>query len=162
MKFSELINEGNWLIKNKDGLQKRFKDAKSQAALDWKNSSSPKKPEKPKTYSQQWWDDKEAAAGYSTDGVYPGDKIDRNDVDDGLVQKLIKSSMTISHSNVTDWHFGRTSTVERDGVDCASIDVNVSLLFTKDDDLGLDNDVEEMDSITIARDPKNPKKLTLA
>lgn len=165
MKIAELLSEGSYLIKNKDGKQKRFKDDKSKEALAWKETTSPKVT-KPEQYSQAWWDAKHdkdfVAINYDSDKIYPWSKIDKNDIDDDLVQKLIKSSNTISHENVTDWHFGRQEEVTRNGVECAAISVNVSLLFTKDDDLGTDADVEEMDSIVIARNPKNPKKLELA
>lgn len=165
MKIKELLNEGSFIIKNKDGKEKRFKDAKSQEAADWKNSSSPVK--KPiEKYTQEWWERKEDAVGRYTDVLYPWTTIEDREIDDDLVRKLLKGSFTISAENVTDWHTGRASTKKREGVDCAAIEVNVFLHFTKEDDIGLDDEdedgVEETDSITIARDPKNPKKLTLA
>lgn len=38
MKLSDILFEGMWVIKSKDGVEKRFKDDKSEAAQAWANS----------------------------------------------------------------------------------------------------------------------------
>lgn len=55
---------------------------------------------------------------------------------------------------------GKTQTKIVDGVKCAALVLRVMVLHSKDDDLGLNDDVEETYKITFTRDPKSPKKFT--
>lgn len=52
MKIQELF-EGSFVVKNKDGKEKRFKDADSVEAKAFKVSSTKKA--SPEKYSKQWW-----------------------------------------------------------------------------------------------------------
>lgn len=58
MKIAELLTEGTWIIKNKDGKEKRFRDANSAEAKAWKDSSTPtRKPREPSARDQERrWD----------------------------------------------------------------------------------------------------------
>ena len=149
--LSELLNlnEGMWVIKNKDGKEKRFKDDKSQAAIDWKNSSTPKKPrpEKAKKYSYEWWDDQ--------DGTKPWDKIEY--VDD--LYRWIKGGIGVIREP-DDWTFGGRYEKEVDGVPVAGRKIRLMYMITKDDDLGVEDgeEVEHSETIGIVRDVKNPEK----
>lgn len=42
MKVTQLLNEGMYVVKNRDGVEKRFKSADSADAKAWKDSSSAK------------------------------------------------------------------------------------------------------------------------
>jgi hypothetical protein len=62
MKLSELLTneakagKGMWVIKSKDGVEKRFKDDESPEAVVWKATIA-KKPKAPKP--KDWWEDDE-------------------------------------------------------------------------------------------------------
>lgn len=152
MKIEELLHEGMWVIKNKDGKEKRFKDDKSSAALAWKDSSSPKRPSKKKAekYTYDWWMDSDA-------DVLPWDKIE--DVDN--LYKYIKGGTGVIREP-DDWTFGGSYRDEVDGVPVAGRKIRLMYLITKDDDLGIDDNdgegVEHSETIGIVRDVKNPKK----
>lgn len=141
------LKEGLWVVKNKDGKEKRFKDANSAEARAWKQSESPKKAPKAAKYSQEWWDDQDV-------DVYPDTKITHDD--DGQVERLVKTEM---HKMAPDdWTFAGHYTKKVDGVVVAGRIVRAGWMFARGDDLGLDHDTEHYENFGIVRDVKNPKK----
>lgn len=150
MKFADLLNEGMFVIKNKDGVEKRFKSADSAEAKAWKDSSTKKV--KVAVYSKKYWEDKEDA---DPDRVVPWTKIDAYDSNNEITH-IAKSE---AGGTLEDWTIGRRYEKVVDGVPCAGIVVHMLISYSKDDDLGLESDVEETQNIGIRRDVKNPKKL---
>lgn len=148
MKTSELLREGNWNLKNKDGKKKSFKDKNSPEAKAWLSSSSEKKPPKVKKYSYEWWDQQDTK-------VKPWAKIDF--IDSNELEKLLKN--TVNDRAPDDWTFGRSYSTETDGVPVAARNVRLMYLYTADDDLGIgDEPVEDSQVIGIKRDVNNPEK----
>ena len=145
MKISELLTEGVWVIKNKDGKEKRFKDDKSEAAIAWKNSSSPVKAKKPSKYSEEWWRDQDA-------GTLPWDKI--TDLDG--IDYIIKDHFGSIQTDIDMMGPYRT---EVNGVPVAGRKVRVMFRITPDDDMGVDEPTEDAQWIKVRRDVKNPEKL---
>lgn len=142
MLLKELLTEGIFVVKNKDGKGKRFKDANSAEARAWRDSSS----KKTVKYSQEWWDNQDV-------DVRPDDKITMDD--DGQVQRILRSEI---HRAPDDWTFGKHYAKNVDGVNVAGRVVRAGWMITKDDDLGGKDDVEHYDNFGIVRDVKNPKK----
>lgn len=162
-----LMTEGAYVVKSKDGVEKRFKSADSAEAKAWA-ASTQKKPAKVKAekYSQAWWDDKylDNKSGYmaGTHSVFPSTKIDELEVGDQF-DKIAKQE---GLGRVEDWTVGGRGTSEVDGVRVATISIRMMFSFGKEDDLGLDVEGDERVSdtqyITLRRDTKNPKKLVFA
>jgi hypothetical protein len=146
MKISELLTEGVWVIKNKDGKEKRFKDDQSEAAIAWKNSSSPVKTKKPAKYSEEWWRAQDDA------DTYPWDKI----TDLGGIDHIIKDRFG---SIQTDMDMMGPYSKEVDGVPVAGRKVRVMFRITPEDDMGVDEPTEDAQWIKVRRDVKNPEKL---
>lgn len=143
------LAEGVFIVKNKDGKEKRFKDANSDEALAWKESSSKKATVKKATvakFSQEWWDARDS-------GTFPDDKIDFDA--DGQVVSLIGKA---THREPDDWSFGKHYTKIVDGVRVAGRVVRAGWMITKDDDLGVQDEVENYENFGIVRDVKNPEK----
>lgn len=145
MKISELLTEGKWVIKNKDGKEKRFKDDKSEAAIAWKNSSNPVKAKKPAKYSEEWWRDQDA-------DTMPWDKINDLDGIDGIIKDHFGSIQT-------DMDMMGPYRTEVNGVPVAGRKVRVMFRITPDDDMGVDEPTEDAQWIKVRRDVKNPEKL---
>lgn len=148
MKVQDLF-EGTWVIKNKDGKEKRFKDDTSPEAKAWASSSSPVKT-KVAAYSQKYWDRKKDESESYSD-VFPSTKIDPQSKD-------IEGMPGFSH-NVDDLHVQKRSTAEFNGVMCATADIRVVMAFDKDDDMGLDEPTSDAVYIRVRRDEKKPKTL---
>lgn len=139
------IHEGAFVVKNRDGKEKRFKDANSDEARAWQQSESPKKAVK---YNQEWWNNQDV-------DVHPLTKITHDD--DGQVARILKDE----GPEADDWTFAGHYTKKVDGVMVAGRIVRVGWIFTKDDDMGHaegDDSVEHYQNFGIVRDVKNPKK----
>lgn len=149
------VNEGVFIVKNKDGKEKRFKDLNSAEAKAWKSSTTAKKIKKPtaEKYSQEWWEDKEFDVE-----VVPWTRIDMDEILSKTIEKTVKDLWGASSYDILGP--GKAQTKIVDGVNCASLVIRVMVLHSKDDDLGLDDDVEETYKITFTRNPKSPKKFT--
>lgn len=156
--------KGMWVIKNKDGVEKRFKDDESPEAKAWKASSKPKKasPVPKEKYSQEWWDYQEDKDPYS-DKVYPGTKIDRDELTFDKLADAFKDA-GYEERNVDDYHIQRATEKTIKGVRCAAYSLRVVYVYTKEDDIGVEGDEPVSDSqvIYVARDSKNPKKFVFA
>jgi hypothetical protein len=157
-----LMVEGAYVIKNTAGVEKRFKDASSEAAKLWKASglkaSKPSAVPKEK-FSQAWWqyqEDKDK----NYEKTMPWTKIDKHDLDSASL-KAAFSSAGWNENNVDDWSVvGGSGNVKVKGVNCAALTLRVVYMFTKDDDMGVEGDdpVSDSEYITIARSPTDPKK----
>lgn len=142
------IHEGMFVVKNKDGKEKRFKDANSAEARAWKQSESPKKAPKAAKYSQEWWHDQDV-------DVYPDDKITHDD--SGQIDKIVTKEM--GGLKPEDWSFGKHYSKEVNGVTVAGRVVRAGWMITKDDDLGTgDEPVEHYENFGVVRDVKDPSK----
>lgn len=148
MKVFQLL-EGMWVIKNKDGAEKRFKDKDSQAAKDWKESNSKKKAADFPKYSTEWWEQSKAS-------VVPWDPIrmgtSRGDLSHDMVKKAVRDTFGRVIFDFTD-NTHKTGRTIVDGVRCATITVPVMVQHKMDGE-----EVEEMHKFTFIRDPKNPSK----
>lgn len=160
--------EGVYVVKSKDGVERRFKKADSPDALKWKETVA-KKPTVPKEkYTQAWWDfqwekslDKKGL--YAVDErVYPWSDIDKYELDSEILKPAFKEAGW-DLKNIDDWSASSAQDVTIDGVTCSCIKIRVTFFYTKDDDLGLDIEdgetVSDSQYILVARDPKNPTKL---
>lgn len=153
--LSTTLFEGSYVVKNKDGKEKRFKDANSLPAREWKDSSSPKNAPKSAIYSDQYWDDKEYKADdYSF--ITPSKKIGDGPKDSDEIDKIVKDHYgTIK----TDWTFGRAGETKTQGTSCATREVRVMFEVTPEDDMGVDETVQDAQTIVVVRDRQTPKKI---
>ena len=87
MKLQQLL-EGMWIVKNRDGKEKRFKDDNSPEARAWAASSSPVKKRKAAKYSDDWWHD-----NLDHDGPPPWDKFVSWNVTDSAAYKQFVSEL---------------------------------------------------------------------
>lgn len=154
MKVNELLEA--WVLKNKSGKEKRFKDDKSQAAKDWVASSSPEKAKKPEKFSTDWW--KARDDGYT---VLPWTKISDIDIGESRAYaSFLKDDLSIKNADFT---LRGHTTKDSNGVRVAV--ANVTVIYHIDDDeakeLGLDGPTEDSVQIKLERDPQSPKKLIL-
>lgn len=167
MRVHELLEQGGdnsaverlseaWkvVIKNKDGKEKRFPSDKADSpeALAWKNSSSAKAP-KLAVYSDAYWEKKELD---SMDHSFktPWTPIGPDDTDE--INRIVATQFNME---TTDWTLLKKGEVKRDGTSCATRVIRVSYEAGPGDDMGLTNTVQDVQNITVARNPKNPKKL---
>ena len=156
-----VAGKGMWVIKNKDGVEKRFKDDESPAAKAWKESSKPKRAPavKAEKYSQEWWEAKEEKGGY--DVLTPWTRIELGMGHGELsTDELEAVGKDQGFGNVDDFHKLGTGETKVDGVYCATIRVRVVAVYTKEDDLGIEGDEPVSDSynVMLRRDTKNPEK----
>ena len=154
-----------WVIKNKDGKEKRFKNANSPEALTWKNSSSPKKEKKTlEKYSDAWWDEKNWTGDY--EGVMPDKKITDLDLSAGKLAAALKGEMT---SEINDYHVMSGGTMKIGNTTVATARVRVTYEFDMKD-MGYDDetiansgneDGRGLESVyvKVRRDPKKPENI---
>lgn len=158
MKISELLNEGMYVVKSKDGVEKRFKDVNSAEAKAW--AASTRKKSKLERYSQEWWEDKEAKFHNVLD--LPWTKITPDEVSDQF-KKIARAQ---GFGRIDDWSVAGRGEVKVDGVFCAVAVVRMMFSFGKEDDMGLDVEgderVSDSEYIKLRRDTKNPNKLVFA
>jgi len=154
------VSEGMFVVKNKDGKEKRFKDDNSAEAKAWKQSSTKKSSVKLAAYSQAYWEYKEQNATSSI--VLPWDKIDPTEIGD----QFDRISAEQGFGRMDDFTVLGQSFGEVDGVKVRKVKVRMVFSFGKEDDLGLDvkNDerISDVQTITLRRDTINPKKLVFA
>lgn len=166
MKVNDLFEA--WVIKNKDGKEKRFKNADSPEALAWKNSSSPKKEKKTlEKYSDAWWDEKNWTGDYT--GVMPDKKITDLDLSAGKLAAALKDEMT---SEINDYHVMSGGTMKIGNTTVATARVRVTYEFDMKD-MGYDDetiansgneDGRGLESVyvKVRRDPKKPENIVFA
>lgn len=151
MKITELF-EGMYVVKSKDGVEKRFKDADSAEAKAWKEKTA--KNIKPAVYSDAYWEKKEEESD-DYDFVTPWKKIGNLNSDSDQIERLVRDQ----YVGKTDWTLGRADEMKRDGTSCATRVVRVMFEYGPDDDMGVDEPVSDVQSILVARDPKKPKQI---
>ncbi len=160
MKIQELLTEGAFVIKSKDGVEKRFKKEGPESEAWSKTIAKKPKTVKAEKFSTAWWEQKEDAG--DVDMILPWTKIDKYNLSSNDLEAAFENA-GIPAKNVDHWTtYGPTFKVI-DGVKCASINLNVIAAYTKDDDLGLDftdrDVVSDSHPVVVARSPKDPKNL---
>lgn len=155
MKVSELLNEGMFVVKSKDGVEKRFKNADSAEAKAWKDSTSKKSTPKVAAYSDMYWEKKKDASN-DRGFVTPWSIIngDTNAYDE--IQRIVESQ---HGSGQTDWTIVREGGMKRDGTSCATAEVRVQFEYGPDDDMGVDEPTSDTQAILVARNPQKPKQI---
>jgi hypothetical protein len=152
MKLTNLL-EGAFVVKSKDGVEKRFKKHDSPDALAWKETTAKKV--KAVAYSQEWWEDKEYD---DEDTIVPWTKIQTDEVS-ALVEKEVKEAFGSTEYDISS--VGKAGETKVNGVDCATLIIRVMVMHDKDSDLGNDEDVEETHKFKVTRDYKKPTKFSI-
>lgn len=143
--------KGMWIIKNLNGVEKRFKDDESPEAIAWKNSF--KQPTiKHEKYSYGWW------INVSQAETKPWDRIDTYDSGD-QIEKLVREHIDFERM---EWSANHHSFTLVDGVKVARVNLRVMFEAGPEDDLGLEETVQDSQNIILERDARNPKKLVFA
>lgn len=166
MKVSELITEGAFVVKNKDGKEKRFKSAESPDALAWKNSSTAKKKAAEK-YSDEWWDEKKKDFNY--DGRFPDERISADELGGGVLADILKDE---TGHEINDFSIRVRNTMKVGSTTVARAMLRVVYEFDMRD-MGYDEktiaqsgntDGKGLESmyINVRRDVKNPSKIVFA
>lgn len=157
MKIKELLNEGMYVVKSKDGVEKRFKDANSAEAKAWAEST--RKKVKAEKYSQAWWEQKYSKYEWENDDAFPWSKISNEEVADQF-DKIAKEQ---GFGRIEDWTVSGRTERKVEGVDTAIAVIRMTFSFGKEDDMGLDVEdgerISDAEYIKLRRDTKNPKKL---
>lgn len=148
----ESIQEGMYVVKNKDGVEKRFKDTDSDEAKAWKDSSSKKSTPKVVAYTDKYWEVKEGRPGV----VMPWKSLKYDEAATDAIQRLVE--LQFGTRNV-DWTFGRASELTKEFTTCAAIEVRVTFEYGPDDDMGVDEPTSDSQTILVARNRENPKKI---
>lgn len=158
--FEAHAGKGMWVIKNKDGVEKRFKDDESPEAKAWKASSSPKKASNVKlaVYSDAYWAKKEDDARDKDDYefVTPWKTIKNDFAATDKINKVVEDQF---NTDKIDWTLGKASEIKREGTTCAAIVVRVSYEYGPEDDMGFDDVRGDTQNILVARNPKKPSQI---
>lgn len=149
MNFKQFLTEGKFVVKNKSGKEKRFASADSQEAKDWANSTS-KTTVKYPVYSDGYWGTKDV-------DVYPSDKIASSEITREVIDSL-RSGHHIDDKNIDHWSVTAGPSMKVEHTTCATAKISMYVYYSKDDDLGLESDTEDLVHFIIRRDEKNPKK----
>ncbi len=152
MKVTEILNEGVFVVKSKDGVERRFKDADSVEAKAWQ-SSTQLKTKFPK-YGKIYWERQADNPDYN--GLLPWDKIQSHEVEDQL-EKIIRQG---SFGRVEDYHVVRQGTMNVEGLNLATVTVRIMQSFDKEE--AADEGVLDTQNIRLRRDNKRPEKLVFA
>lgn len=160
MKITELFSEailveGSWVVKNKDGQEKRFKDVNSPEAKAWATSSS-KKPEKLEKFSDAWWDEQHFSGKHT--GPLPDDKIVAGP--EGIMSEDIEKMDAAGIDKVEDFTISRRGTMMVGKTTCATADLRVLVSYDAKE-MGVEHDQERIEdavNIKVRRDEKDPKK----
>lgn len=152
----ETLAEGKFVIKSKDGVEKRFASADSAEAKAWKDSTAKKPTAKVAAYSDLYWERKELD---SKDHYFvaPWTRIGNGADDSDAIEKLVNSHH--GDAGTTDWTIGRKGEMKRDGTSCATAEINIMFEYGPEDDVGVDDVVSDTETILIARNPQKPKQL---
>lgn len=153
MQLKDIVLEGAFVVKNKDGVEKRFKNADSAAAKAWKETSKPKK-EKLEKYSAEWWMDKHF------DGeLTPGTPIKLDSGDESFTSdKFDAMAKDMGFGEIEDYTAQGGGLISVHGVPTATLKIRLLISYSPEDDLGLDEPTTDSQNILIRRDTKNPKK----
>lgn len=157
------INEGMYVVKSKDGVEKRFKDDDSAEAKAWRQKIAKKAVAPKEKFTAEWWDYKAEKdhQGGNFDGVYPWSKIDRYSLDVEALSDVFDDA-GFNPKHVDDFSVIGKADKKINGVDCAGVKIRVSYSFDKEDDMGVDSFISDAQNIIAVRDPKNPAKYIFA
>ena len=164
MLLQELLSllEGGYVLYNRSGQRKTFKDTGSPAARAFQSSESTAKPAtvpSPK-FSQEWWDKRQYSGKYS--GPFPDTRFGENEFDYEKL-KFPFSQAGFQEDNVDDWSVTKHVFTEIDGVRCAGVIIRVAYSFGAEDDMGLDlkdgKRLEDIQSLSAYRSPTAPATL---
>jgi hypothetical protein len=158
MKINELLNEGMWVVKNKDGQEKRFKDSNSPDARAWVASSSkkPEKMEKMEKYSDAWWDDLHWTGKH--EGPMPDSKIVAGPA--GIMSEDIEKMDEAGIDAVEDFTITRNGRMMFGKTTCATADIRVLVSYDAKE-MGVEHDqerIEESVYIRVRRNEEDPRK----
>jgi len=145
------VNEGMYVVKSKDGVEKRFRDADSAEAKAWKEKTA--KNIKLAVYSNAYWEKKEEDSD-DYDFVTPWKKIGDAEVD--AIEAIVRDQ---HGAGQTDWTFGKAGEMDREGTSCATRVIRVQFEYGPDDDMGVDEPVSDTQAILVGRNPKKPKQI---
>jgi hypothetical protein len=144
------FNEGNWVIKSIDGIEKRFKDRDSVEAKAWSSTVAKKRSAKKVKYSLEWWEEQE---------LTPWSKISLGTDKGQLSVEILENLSAHSFNNIVDLHLiGKTFEQLIDNIPCAHTKLTIMVAYSKDDDLGLADDTMDSYTIIVRRDMKDPTK----
>lgn len=146
------LSEGVFVVKNRDGVEKRFKNADSPEAKAWKDSEKPAKAKVAK-YSNDWWHDQLDKAD-DHNFVVPWDKLADRDSD--AIDKVVNDQFNVDK---IDWTLLKAGDIVRDGTNCATRVVRVSYEYGPGDDMGVDEPTSDSQLILVARNPKSPERI---
>lgn len=149
------MNEGMFVVKSKDGVEKRFKDTDSAEAKAWKEQTAKKTNVKLAVYSDAYWEKKEDDSD-DRDFMTPWTKIGERGDDSDQIERLVKDQ---HGAGQTDWTLGKVGEMKREGTSCATRVVRIMFEYGPDDDMGVDEPTSDTQSILVARNPKKPKQL---
>lgn len=183
MKIQELLTEGAFVIKSKDGVEKRFKSEGPESKA-WANSTVKKPTDKTvkfEKYGKAYWEkeDEKAWGRHDDNFVLPWDPIYENDLNN---LSLAKAFDDAGFNEINDFTtIGKSfHTADKDHHDMpvSAQKIRVQVVhdlkadFGYDDETiakttgrtGADQDGKVLDSqgIVIKRDTKNPKKFVFS
>ena len=141
------LDEGMFVVKNLDGVEKRFKDDTSPEAKAWAKTKSEKTKSSIK-FSDAWWEEQDLDVTPKTQIVDASDEID----------SIVKDHFGGKHIT-TDWTLGSKGTIEVEGTTCATRVIRVMYEHKPESDLGHDEPVSDSQNIVVRRDRKNPNKI---
>jgi hypothetical protein len=158
------LDEGTWVVKNKDGKEKRFKDTDSPEALAWKNSSAaPKK--KAEKYSDEWWEAQRATGKH--DGKMPYTAIDQAELEFGVLADLVNPK----GYEINDFYITSKGDMMIDGTTVAVATVRMTYEYDMKELGYTDADIERSGAqdgrglesmyLKVRRDRANPNKIVL-
>jgi hypothetical protein len=155
MKIKELLSEGMWVVKNKDGKERRFKDSNSPDARAWAASFS-KKPEKMEKYSDAWWNDQHWYGKLT--GPMPDSKIVAGP--EGIMSEDIEKMDEVGIDAVEDFTITRNGRMMVGKTTCATADIRVLVSYDAKE-MGVEHDqerIEESVYIRVRRNEEDPRK----
>ena len=154
------LSEGTFVIKSKDGVEKRFKNADSTEALDWKETVAKKKAAPVEKYTNEWWYKRQMASDDFRGVIIPAAKIDLGVSNGDLkIEDLEKMGEQLGFANVDDYHLVRHGYMNVDGYrGVATATIRVVAVYEPEDDIGVDETTSETYTVIVRRDVKDPKK----
>lgn len=154
MRFTDILKEAMWVIKSKDGVEKRFKNDTSPEAIAWKDTVA-KKPAKAKIvkYSNEWWVEREDDVSY-----LPWDKITDTEPNDAIEADVGGSFVPTGYQH---WSRVRSGEERIDGTFVSFTVVSLFVTYGPEDDLGVTHEVEDSVLVKISRDRTNPENVTI-
>ncbi len=153
--MKKALDEGMFVVKSADGVEKRFRDADSVEARAWKSSTAKKSNVKLAVYSDAYWE-KKADDSEDMDYLTPWTKIGTTNDDNDAIERIVKDQ---HGAGTTDWTFGKAGEEKREGTSCATRVIRVMFEYGPEDDMGVDEPTSDVQSILVARNPKKPKQI---